>query len=155
MIGVGGCGMCGAAAVLSRRGAKVTASDRSRSAALDRLSGLGLKVYARQAADNVPQECDLVVHSAAIKSDNPELGTARRRGLRVMKYSELLGLLMGEHVGIAVAGTHGKSTTTAMLAFVLREAGLDPSFVIGAEVDQLGVDPAWRRQSLCGRGLRV
>ncbi len=138
MIGVGGCGMCGAAAVLNRRGARVSGSDRGASAALDRLVDLGVSVYASQSAGNLSPECDLVVHSAAIKSDNPELAAARERGLRVMKYSELLGLLMGEHVGVAIAGTHGKSTTTGMTAFALREAGLDPSFVIGAEVGQLG-----------------
>jgi len=138
MIGVGGCGMCGAAAVLSRRGAVVSGSDRGASTATDRLAGMGVSVHTRQVAENIPAACDLVVHSAAIKDDNAELAAARQRGLRVMKYSELLGPLMGEHVGIAVAGTHGKSTTTAMTAFVLREAGLDPSFVIGAEVGQLG-----------------
>lgn len=138
MIGVGGCGMCGAAAVLTRRGATVSGSDRGFSSALDRLAGQGVTVRVGQSAANLPAECDLVVHSAAIKEDNPELQAARSRGLRVVKYSQLLGLLMGEHLGIAIAGTHGKSTTTAMTAFILREAGLDPSFVIGAEVDQLG-----------------
>mgnify|MGYP001181831624 CR=1 FL=1 len=138
MIGVGGCGMCGAAAVLNRRGARVSGSDRGRSAALDRLAGMGISVHASQSPENIPPECDLVVHSAAIKPDNPELVAARARGLQVVKYAELLGLLMDEHVGIAIAGTHGKSTTTAMTAFVLHEAGLDPSFVIGAEVEQLG-----------------
>jgi UDP-N-acetylmuramate--alanine ligase len=138
MVGVGGCGMCGAAAVLSRRGAQVSGSDRSTSAALDKLARLGVTVHAQQAADNVPKDCDLVVYSAAVKDSNPELAAARAQGLRVMKYSELLGLLMGEHIGVAIAGTHGKSTTTAMTAFVLREAGVDPSFVIGAEVEQLG-----------------
>ena len=138
MIGVGGCGMCGAAAVLKRRGAKVSGSDRAGSDAMTRLERMGVSVHQGQVAENIPQECDLVVHSAAVKNDNPELAAARQRGLLVMKYSELLGLLMGEHVGIAVAGTHGKSTTTAMTAFILQEAGLDPSFVIGAEVEQLG-----------------
>lgn len=138
MIGIGGCGMCGAAAVLARRGARVSGSDRGRSEALDRLGEMGVTVHAGQVGANLPDECDLVVHSAAVKPDNPEMVAAHARGLEVVKYSQLLGLLMAEHVGVAIAGTHGKSTTTAMTAFVLREAGLDPSFVIGAEVEQLG-----------------
>ncbi len=138
MIGIGGCGMIGAAGVLLRRGASVTGSDRSESGALLRLRDLGVDVRVGQCEDNLPAECDMVVHSAAIPDNNPELIAARRRGLRVVKYSQLLGLLMAGQQGIAVAGTHGKSTTTAMVAFVLREAGADPSFVIGAGVEQLG-----------------
>ena len=138
LIGVGGCGMCGAAAVLRRRAALVSGSDATDSAALMQLAGLGVNVHVGQQATNLPGQCDLVVHSAAIKESNPELRAARERGLRVVKYSQLLGLLMGESEGIAIAGTHGKSTTSAMVSFVLREAGLDPSFVIGAGVEQLG-----------------
>jgi UDP-N-acetylmuramate--alanine ligase len=138
MIGVGGCGMCGAAAVLIRRGMRVSGSDRSGSEILERLSSLGVDVHIGQVEANLPESCDLVVYSAAIKEDNPELAAARARGLRTVKYSQLLGLLMAERMGIGIAGTHGKSTTTAMTAFILREAGLDPSFVIGAEVAQLG-----------------
>jgi len=138
MIGIGGCGMCGAAAVLLRGGAVVSGSDRSESAVLKRLADQGATIHIGQSADNVPADCDLVVCSAAIKESNPELQAARRHGLRVIKYSELLGLLMSQRSGIAVAGTHGKSTTTAMITYVLRTAGLDPSFVIGADVEQLG-----------------
>ncbi|GMV98006.1 MAG: UDP-N-acetylmuramate--L-alanine ligase [Phycisphaerae bacterium] len=138
MIGVGGCGMCGAAALLQRRGARVSGSDRAASPALRRLAERGVAVHVGQAADNLPATCDLVVYSAAVKEDNPELHAARARGLKVIKYSQLLGILMQEQTGIAIAGTHGKSTTTAMTAFILRHAGLDPSFVIGAEVEQLG-----------------
>jgi UDP-N-acetylmuramate--alanine ligase len=95
-------------------------------------------VLVGQCASNVPDDCDLVVYSAAIREDNPELQAARARGLRVVKYSQLLGMLMASRSGIAVAGTHGKSTTTAMVAYVLRRSGRDPSFVIGAGVEQLG-----------------
>ena len=138
MIGVGGCGMSGAAAVLRRRGAIVSGSDRASSAALLRLAEQGVHIRTGQCAENLPQQCDLVVYSAAIPESNPELQAARRRGCRVIKYAELLGLLMADRRGICVAGTHGKSTTSAMVTYVLREAGLDPSFVIGATVEQLG-----------------
>ncbi len=138
MVGIGGCGMRGAAAVLLRRGALVSGSDRGESAELQPLIQQGAKVFFDQQTSHLPGECDLVVRSAAVKDDNPEIIAARERGLRILKYSELLGLLMSDRAGIAVSGTHGKSTTTAMTAFVMRQAGADPSFVIGAQVDQLG-----------------
>jgi len=138
MIGIGGCGMRGAAGVLLRAGAIVSGSDRCGSGALARLGERGADIRIGQCADNLPDSCDVVVYSAAIDASNPELLAARERGLKVIKYAELLGLLMASRCGIAVAGTHGKSTTTAMITFVLREAGLDPSFVIGAGVKQLG-----------------
>ncbi|UCD27968.1 MAG: UDP-N-acetylmuramate--L-alanine ligase [Planctomycetota bacterium] len=138
MIGIGGCGMCGAAAVLLRGGVLVSGSDMKGLGVLARLADQGAVVHEGQASENLPEHCDLVVCSSAIKESNPELAAARRRSLKVVKYSQLLGMLMAPRVGIAVAGTHGKSTTTAMIAFVLRSAGLDPSFVIGADVEQLG-----------------
>lgn len=138
LIGIGGCGMRGAAAVLMRGGAIVSGSDRAESGALRLLADSGATIRIGQSENNLPEQCDMVVRSAAIHDENPELIAARKRGLPVMKYSQLLGLLMSQRRGIAVAGTHGKSTTTAMIAFVLRQAGLDPSFVIGAGVEQLG-----------------
>jgi len=138
LIGIGGCGMCGAASVLKHRGAVVSGSDRTESATLLQLRERGIQVHAEQNADNIPDACDLVVYSAAVKESNPEMKSARARGLPVVKYAQLLGLLMADRAGIAIAGTHGKSTTSAMVSFVLREAGLDPSFVIGAGVEQLG-----------------
>ena len=138
LIGIGGCGMSGAAAVLKRRGVVVSGSDRLESNALVRLAEQGVTVRIAQGPENLPPQCNLVVHSAAVKESNLELKAARQRGLEVIKYAQLLGLLMADRVGIAVAGTHGKSTTSAMVSFVLRQAGLDPSFVIGATVEQLG-----------------
>lgn len=138
LIGIGGCGMRGAAAVLLREGAVVSGSDRSDSGALHRLAEQGVRVHVGQVADNISDDVDMVVHSAAIHEDNPELIAARQRGIPVYKYSQLLGRLMSRRKGVAIAGTHGKSTTTAMTAYILRQAGLDPSFVIGAGVEQLG-----------------
>jgi len=138
LIGIGGSGMRGAAAILLRRRAIVSGSDTHRSDETLRLEKSGVSVSMGQRAENLAPDVHLVVYSAAIKPDNPELMEARRRGLETIKYAELLGRLMRGREGIAVAGTHGKSTTTAMTAFILQRAGLDPSFVVGARVEQLG-----------------
>ncbi|MEW6249423.1 MAG: UDP-N-acetylmuramate--L-alanine ligase [Planctomycetota bacterium] len=138
LVGVGGCGMSGLAALLLRRGARVTGSDARPSAEIARLVERGAAITTQQRAESVPPDAELVVASAAIPADHPELLEARRRGLPVCKYAQMLGAVMARLDGIAIAGTHGKSTTTAWLTFVLRCAGLDPSFVVGATVPQLG-----------------
>lgn len=138
LIGIGGCGMSGAAGVLVRRGAEVSGSDCSESDVLQQLSSAGITVCVGHFPDNLPEDADLVVASAAVPEDNPELLAARALGKRTIKYADLLGEIMNETVGVAVAGTHGKSTATALTAFLCREAGLDPSFVVGAESKQLG-----------------
>ncbi len=138
LIGIGGCGMRGAALVLMRRGATVSGSDAAASAELARLVKAGAAVAIGQSKDNLPENTNLVVYSAAIRPENPELVEAGRRGVETVKYADLLGRLMQGRDGIAIAGTHGKSTTTAMTAYVLRQAGWDPSFVVGANVVQLG-----------------
>ncbi len=137
-VGIGGCGMSGLAAFVLNEGARVSGSDVRAGAVTQRLACLGATVHVGHAAENVPPEADTLVASAAVQGDNPELVEAHRRDIRVEKYAVFLGRLMALREGIAVSGTHGKSTTTAMLAFVLREAGLDPSFVVGADVPQLG-----------------
>jgi len=138
MIGIGGCGMCGLAAMLVRNGAVVSGSDRVESDATKRLAQAGATVRIGQRADNLPERLDMVVASAAIKPTNPEYLAARERGWEIVTYADLLGQLMAQNTGIAIAGTHGKSTTTALLAYILTRAGLDPSFVVGATVTQLG-----------------
>ncbi len=138
MIGIGGCGMSGAAVVLSALGARVSGSDRQPFDGAGSLVARGISVYLDQHEAHLPPDTDLVVVSAAIPASNPDLVSARRRGVRVLKYAELLGLLMRERQGVAIAGTHGKSTTTAMVAHVFRTAGLDPTHVVGAACDQIG-----------------
>ena len=138
LIGVGGAGMRALAGVLLDSGARVSGSDTAPSAALDELAAEGASIAIGQRGQNVPVDCDLAVYSAAIHEQNPEMVAARERGIEVVKYSQMLGRLMSQRVGVAVAGTHGKSTTTAMVAHALRAAGLDPSFIVGAVVDQLG-----------------
>jgi len=138
LIGIGGCGMRALAGVLLHSGAVVSGSDAAVGGALQRLGEQGAKVHLGQSPENIAGDCELVVHSAAIHPENPELLAARERGLEVLKYSEMLGRLMAREVGIAVAGTHGKSTTSAMVAYVLTAAGAEPSFIVGATVEQLG-----------------
>lgn len=137
LIGIGGCGMSGLAGVLLRCGALVTGSDRSNFKTQTRLEELGASITIGHAPMNVPSDCDLVVFSAAIRDDNPEMVEAKRRGTARMKYAQMLGEVMRLRTGIAIAGTHGKSTTTALVAYILRQAKADPSFVVGADVAQL------------------
>jgi UDP-N-acetylmuramate--alanine ligase len=138
MVGIGGSGMRAIARALIGQGAVVSGSDEMTSGAIHRLAQAGATVHIGHHPESIPTDCDLVVYSVAVHEQNPELVAARERGIELMKYSQMLGRLMSQKVGIAVAGTHGKSTTSAMLAYAIRHAGLDPSYIIGASVDQLG-----------------
>jgi len=138
LIGIGGSGMRALGRMLLNLGASVSGSDASAGGAVERLVQQGAVVSIGQRAENIPDLCDTVVYSAAIHEKNPELLTARQHGIEVVKYSQMLGRLMSDRVGIAVAGTHGKSTTTAMVAYCLTVAGASPSYVVGATVEQLG-----------------
>jgi UDP-N-acetylmuramate--alanine ligase len=129
-IAIGGSGMNGIAAMLLDSGIPVSGSDRQDSKYLRALEAAGARVYVGHRAEQLDQ-AQTVVASSAIREDNPELAEARRRGLRVLHRSAALGSLMLGRRGIAVAGTHGKTTTTAMIAHVLTGCGYDPSFVIG------------------------
>jgi UDP-N-acetylmuramate--alanine ligase len=138
LVGIGGCGMSSLGGVLLRCGAIISGSDLAEFAAAPRLEEMGVVLRFGQAPMNVPSDCDLVVHSAAISDDNTELIEARRRSIPCLKYAEMLGRVMRLRTGIAISGTHGKSTTAAMLSYILRRAKADPTFVVGALVDQLG-----------------
>lgn len=137
-VGIGGCGMSGLAMMARQRGAICTGSDLARSDATAKLEAAGVDVVYQQTAASLPPEAHWVVTSAAVKAEHPELAEARRRGLSIVKYAQMLGRLMLGRVGVAIAGTHGKSSTTSMLGHVLVEAGLDPSVIVGAHVPQLG-----------------
>ncbi|MCO6436949.1 MAG: UDP-N-acetylmuramate--L-alanine ligase [Phycisphaerae bacterium] len=138
MIGIGGCGMSGAARILLGLGGRVSGSDMTPFDGMGELVAQGATVHIGHAAAHLPDTASLVVISAAIPYDNPELLYARERELPVLKYAELLGIVMDQLEGVAVAGTHGKTTTTAMCAHLFRTSGLDPSFVFGATSVQLG-----------------
>jgi UDP-N-acetylmuramate--alanine ligase len=138
LIGIGGSGMQALAGVLLNCGAGVSGSDEQPGYAVEQLRAAGATVAIGQRAENLPNTVDLVVYSAAIKPSNPELTAALSRGIDCVRYAEMVGRLMAARQGIAVAGTHGKSTTTGWVAFILRSAGLDPTFIVGADVRQLG-----------------
>ena len=146
LIGIGGAGMSGLALAGLQLGAVVTGSDRAASSYTARLERRGAKVTIGHAADNLPPAAEVVV-STAIAADNPELALAREQGRRIRHRGELLAELCAEKRLIAIAGTHGKTTTTAMVAWALRELGLDPAFFIGGELPgAAGAEPtnaAW------------
>jgi UDP-N-acetylmuramate--alanine ligase len=136
-IGVGGIGMSGLAMLLLKHKAIVTGSDQNPGETIDRLCQFGADIKIGHKEHNLDPQADAVVISAAIKEENPELKLARREGIRVYKYAEMLGKVFQFYQGIAISGTHGKSTTSGWLAYVLKLAGLEPNFVVGAVVTQL------------------
>ncbi|WUG43583.1 UDP-N-acetylmuramate--L-alanine ligase [Kitasatospora sp. NBC_00458] len=137
-IGIGGAGMSGLAKILAVRGASVSGSDSKESETVLALRALGASVHIGHAAEHVPDGASSIVVSSAIRADNPELATARERGIPVVHRSDALAALMGGRRALAVAGTHGKTTTTSMLAVALGELGLDPSYAIGGDLDAPG-----------------
>ncbi len=136
-IGIGGVGMSGIAEVLANLGYKVTGSDVHKSAYTERLTNLGIEIAYSHIAENVAH-CDVVVVSTAISPHNIELETARMRRIPVVPRAEMLAELMRFKQGIAVAGTHGKTTTTSLLATIFAMAKLDPTFVVGGKVNSFG-----------------
>tara|TARA_B100000408_G_scaffold31826_1_gene23647 strand:- start:6109 stop:6684 length:576 start_codon:yes stop_codon:yes gene_type:complete len=142
VIGVGGAGMSAIAEVLATMGHSVSGSDLKASSGLDRLSALGVDVRVGHAADNLG-DVAFVTRSTAVPDVNPECRKAVERGLPLLSRAEVLGAVSTLRDTVAVAGTHGKTTTSSMLALVLREAGLRPSFVIGGDVNEIGTGAAW------------
>jgi UDP-N-acetylmuramate--alanine ligase len=136
-VGIGGAGMSGIAEVLANLGYAVSGSDQSESHTTRRLAKLGVRIAKGHAAEHVA-DADVMVTSSAIGPDNPELVAARERRIPVVPRAEMLGELMRFRLGIAVAGTHGKTTTTSLTASVLAEGGLDPTFVIGGLLNSAG-----------------
>ena len=136
-VGIGGSGMSGIAEVLVNLGYEVSGSDQKRSAVTDRLATLGARIFEGHAAANVAG-AQVVVTSTAVKANNPEVVQARRQGLPVIPRAEMLAELMRLKYGVAVAGSHGKTTTTSMVAMVLDKGGLDPTVVVGGRVGTLG-----------------
>ncbi len=133
-VGIGGVGMGGIAEVLLELGYRISGSDRARNALIERLESRGATVYPGHAESNVA-EADVVVVSTAIGDDNPEVRSARERRIPIVPRAEMLAELMRFRQGIAVAGTHGKTTTTSLTASVLAEGGLDPTYVIGGRLN--------------------
>lgn len=136
-VGIGGSGMSGIAEVLINLGFSVSGSDLADNSTTRRLAGLGAKVYQGHAAENLGV-ADVVVVSTAVSDDNPEVAAARANKIPVVPRALMLAELMRFRQGIAVAGTHGKTTTTSLIASILAEAGMDPTFVIGGRLEAAG-----------------
>ncbi len=141
MVGIGGAGMSGIAEVLKGLGYTVSGSDVADSAAIMRLRSLGINIYIGHQAEHI-QHADVLVVSAAISRDNPECVAAKTARIPVVPRAEMLAELMRYRFGIAVAGTHGKTTTTSLIASILDEAGADPTFVIGGLLNKTGSNAA-------------
>jgi UDP-N-acetylmuramate--alanine ligase len=140
-VGIGGIGMSGIAEVLLAHDFAVSGSDTRESEIVQRLRSLGATVQIGHRAENIT-EADVLVFSSAVKRDNPEVVEARTRGIPVIPRAEMLAELMRLKDGIAIAGSHGKTTTTSLVATVLREAGLDPTVIIGGKLNALGTNAA-------------
>lgn len=152
-IGIGGSGMSGIAEVLLNLGYCVSGSDLNRTAVTDRLAALGARIALGHQAEHIG-EANAVVVSSAIRADNPEMLAARQRGIPLVPRAAMLAELMRLKQGIAIAGTHGKTTTTSLVASVLARGGFDPTFVIGGRLNSAGANAGlapvillWPRQT--------
>jgi UDP-N-acetylmuramate--alanine ligase len=134
-IGIGGIGMSGIAEVLLNMGCRVTGSDQSVNAQVERLQAMGVTINQGHKASNIPQVCHVVVYSSAVKPENPEVIEARSRHIPVVQRAEMLTELMRLKRGIAIAGSHGKTTTTSMTAAVMLASHIDPTIVVGGRLD--------------------
>ena len=136
-IGVGGIGVSALARYFLHQGAKISGSDLASSEITDELKKSGIKIFIRpHSSQNIPPKTDLVIYTAAVKKDNPELKEARRRGIKCKTYSQALGDLTKKYFTIAISGAHGKSTTTAMISLILIKAGFDPTVIIGTKLKE-------------------
>ncbi len=142
VVGIGGAGMSAIALVLQAMGHTVSGSDLKDSPVAERLRSRGITVAVGHRAENVAG-ADAVTFSPAVQPENTELRAARARGSRVVPRSEMLAAVCATRRCLAVAGTHGKTTTASMLSLILVEAGLRPSFVIGADVNEIGTNAVW------------
>ncbi|MCM8764385.1 MAG: UDP-N-acetylmuramate--L-alanine ligase [Candidatus Omnitrophica bacterium] len=134
IIGIGGTGTSGLAKIFKALGKQVEGSDIRRTTQTEKLENSGIKVFYRHDPSNITDDVDLVIRSQAINYENPECQKAKEINIPVISYPRALGLLMLEKRGIAIAGTHGKTTTSAMIVFVLKKLGYNPDFVIGGEI---------------------
>lgn len=146
IIGIEGAGTSAIAQAYQNLGMEVSGSDNGDHFYQDVLAAKNIKVFAEFDARNLPDDADLVIHSTAFAKNNPELKKAAEKNIPILSYPEALGELFQEKFGIAVSGTHGKTTTTALLGECLREAGVDPSVIVGSKVQQ------WQGNVLSGKG---
>ena len=138
-VGIGGSGMSGIAEVLLNQGYEISGSDISASPSVRRLTEAGAEVFLGHSESNI-EGADVVVKSSAVTIENPEIASARERGIPVVRRAEMLAELMRYRHGIAIAGTHGKTTTTSLITAILAEDGRDPTFVVGGRVNSVGTN---------------
>jgi UDP-N-acetylmuramate--alanine ligase len=139
MVGIGGSGMSSLALLLKERGALVSGSDRSCTPLIEGLRNRGITVFAPCSDfDGFPEDTDLLVYTAAVDESDPRISAARRQGIEVVKYAQMLGRIMEHYTGIAVAGSHGKTSVTALAAYLLKAARMGPSFILGGFAPDLG-----------------
>ncbi len=143
IVGIGGAGMSAIATVLAGMGHRVSGSDLKSSPFFERLRALGVDVRIGHAAENVGRDVDIVAVSTAIPATNPEVAVAGERGIPVLRRAEILTAIVATRRSVAVGGTHGKTTTSSMLALVLIEAGIHPSFIVGGELNEIGTGAVW------------
>ena len=137
-IGIGGIGVSALAQYYLNKGDQVIGSDLGSSEITEMLEKRGAKIYDEQKFENITKDIDLVVYSPAVQEDNPELAQARKMGIECLSYPQALGRLTEKHFTIAISGTHGKSTTTSMLALLLIKCGLDPTVIVGTKLKEFG-----------------
>jgi len=138
LIGIGGTGMSGLAQLLLSMDKKVSGSDNNPSRVLEKLKKKGIQVICPQKEENISKDIELVIHSHAILPDNPEYMKAREYNIPLLSYPEAVGYVMEKRKGIAVAGTHGKTTTSSLIVSILKDSGYSPSFLIGGEIRNIG-----------------
>lgn len=139
-VGVGGIGMSGLARVLLQMGYRVSGSDLSATRITEDLRNMGAAIFYGHKRENLPEGVEAVVASSAIPDNNPEIVEAKRRGLMIMARGHLLSLLMNPQRGVAIAGTHGKTTTSAIISHILKEAEFDPTFIVGGVLKAMGTN---------------
>ena len=137
-VGIGGCGMSGLARLICRLGGDVQGTDSTMSRVTDSLLQDGFPITFTQDGSLINEEIDVVVHSAAIPLEHPEINRGDALGIPVVSYAQMLGMVQTQHTGVCIAGTHGKSTTVSMLSSILLHLNLDPSFIVGAHCNQIG-----------------
>jgi UDP-N-acetylmuramate--L-alanine ligase/UDP-N-acetylenolpyruvoylglucosamine reductase len=148
-VGIGGIGMSGIARVLLEMGYKISGSDAEPNSITGKLERMGGRICHGHNASNLPCDAEVLVYSSSISEDNPELREARRRKIRIAHRAEVLAELFNNRKGIAVTGTHGKTTTSSLIAVMLKDAGLDPTIIVGGEIDSL------KGNALLGAGRHI
>ncbi len=137
-VGIGGCGMSGLARLIDRIGGIVGGTDSTKTSITEALIGDGIPVSYVQDGSMIPDDVQIIVYSAAIPPEHPEIHQGDALGIPIVSYAQMLGVVQSQHTSICIAGTHGKSTTVSLLSSILLQTGIDPSFIVGANCKQIG-----------------